>query len=387
MKEPAARGQRHGVTPPCQRISLLHGRRLKLRFVAQILPSVVHPVKRWIFPLGTHRPHRCYDIHRETRRWDRVEDGMNHAIRLVATGMMLIATLPAALAQANYPTQAVRVIVTTAPGGGLDSFSRLVARELTGRAGQQFFVENRPGAGTTIGSAVVARAKPDGYTLLLNTSAFAITPAIYQKIPYDALRDFAPITMGVSNPNLMVVHPSVPVKSIREMIALAKARANQGDPIFYASGGNGTNGHLATALFLSMAQIRMTHVPYRSGSLAVIDLIAGQVAMMTDSMSSVIPYVRAGKLRALGVSSARRAAAPRASPTIAEAGFPGYGAGQGYGRFAPAGTPQEIIAWLHRETTTILRATSIKERLAVDGLEVVANSPDEFAALIKADIA
>jgi len=311
---------------------------------------------------------------------------MNHAIRLVATGMMLIATLPAALAQANYPTQAVRVIVTTAPGGGLDSFSRLVARELTGRAGQQFFVENRPGAGTTIGSAVVARAKPDGYTLLLNTSAFAITPAIYQKIPYDALRDFAPITMGVSNPNLMVVHPSVPVKSIREMIALAKARADQGDPIFYASGGNGTNGHLATALFLSMAQIRMTHVPYRSGSLAVIDLIAGQVAMMTDSMSSVIPYVRAGKLRALGVSSARRAAAARDIPTIAEAGLPGYESGQWYGLFAPAGTPQEIIAWLHRETTTILRATSIKERLAVDGLEVVANSPDEFAALIKADI-
>ncbi len=198
----------------------------------------------------------------------RVEDGMNHAIRPVATGMMLIATLPATLAQANYPTQAVRVIVTTAPGGGLDTFSRLVARELTGRAGQQFFVDNRPGAGTTIGSAVVARAKPDGYTLLLNTSAFAITPAIYQKIPYDALRDFAPITMGASTPNLMVVHPSVPVKSIREMISLAKARAELGEPIFYASGGNGTNGHLATALFLSMAQIRMTHVPYKSGSLA-----------------------------------------------------------------------------------------------------------------------
>ena len=161
---------------------------------------------------------------------------MNRAIRLVATGMMLVTTLPAALAQANYPTQAIRVIVTTAPGGGLDTFSRLVARELTGRAGQQFFVDNRPGAGTTIGSAVVARAKPDGHTLLLNTSAFAITPAIYQKIPYDALRDFAPITMGVSTPNLMVVHPSLPVKSVREMIALAKARAElikgeaSGDP-------------------------------------------------------------------------------------------------------------------------------------------------------------
>ncbi len=308
------------------------------------------------------------------------------AIDLVATGILLIATLPAALAQANYPNQAVRVIVTTAPGGGLDSFSRLAARELSGRAGQQFFVDNRPGAGTTIGSTVVARAKPDGYTLLLNTSAFAITPAIYQKIPYDALRDFAPITMAVSTPNLMVVHPSVPVKSIKELIALAKARAALGEPIFYASGGNGTNGHMATALFVSVAQIRMTHVPYKSGSLGVIDLIAGQVAMMTDSMSSVIPQVRAGKLRALGVTSARRAAAAPDIPTIAEAGLPGCESAQWYGLFAPAGTPQEIIAWLHREATAILRATNIKERLAGDGLEVVANSPDEFAALIKADI-
>lgn len=311
---------------------------------------------------------------------------MNHAIRLVATDMMLIATLPAALAQANYPTQAVRVIVTTAPGSGLDSFSRLVAIELTGRAGQQFFVDNRPGAGTTIGSAAVARAKPDGYTLLLSTSAFAITPAIYEKMPYDALRDFAPITMGVSAPNLMVVHPSVPVKSVREWIALAKARANQGDPIFYASGGNGTNGHLATALFLSMAQIHMTHVPYRSGSLAVIDVISGQVPMMIDTISSVMPHVLAGKLRALGVSSARRAAAAPDIPTIAEAGVPGYESGQWYGLFAPAGTAQEIISWLHRETTAILRATNIKERLAGDSLDVVANSPGEFAALIKADI-
>lgn len=311
---------------------------------------------------------------------------MNQAIRLVAAGMALIATLPAALAQVNYPIQAVRVIVTTAPGGGLDSFSRLFAEELTGRAGQRFFVDNRPGAGTTIGSAVVARAKPDGYTLLLNTSAFAITPAIYEKIPYDALRDFAPITMGVSAPNLMVVHPSVPVKSVREWIALAKARASQGDPILYASGGNGTNGHLAAALFLSMAQIRMTHVPYRSGSLAVVDLIAGQVPMMIDTMSSVMPYVRTGKLRALGVSSTHRATAAPEIPTIAEAGVPGYESAQWYGLFAPAGTPQEIIAWLHREATSILRATNVRERLAGDGLEVVANSPDEFAALIKADI-
>ncbi|MDB5921556.1 MAG: hypothetical protein JWN13_492 [Betaproteobacteria bacterium] len=310
---------------------------------------------------------------------------MSDAIHLAAVCTTLMATLPAALAQTTYPNQPIRFIVTTAPGGGLDSFSRLLAKELTVRAGQQIIVDNRSGAGTTIGSAAVARAKPDGYTVLLNTSALAISPAIYQKLPYDTLRDFAPITLAASSPNLMVVHPSVPVKSIREMIALAKSRANQDDPILYASGGNGTNGHLATALFLSMAQIRMTHVPYKSGSLAVIDVIAGQVPVMMDTLSSVMPHVSSGKLRAIGLSSTRRAAAAPGIPTIAEA-VPGYESAQWYGLLAPAGTPQEIITWLHRETTATLRSPNMKERLAAEGLEVVANSPDDFAAFIKADI-
>jgi tripartite-type tricarboxylate transporter receptor subunit TctC len=310
---------------------------------------------------------------------------MSDALRLAAVCTTLMATLPAAIPQTAYPTQPIRFIVTTAPGGGLDSFSRLLAKELTGRGGQQIIVDNRSGAGTTIGSAAVARAKPDGYTVLLNTSALAISPAIYQKLPYDTLRDFTPITLAASSPNLLVVHPSVPVKSIREIIALAKARANHGDPILYASGGNGTNGHLATALFLSMAQIRMTHVPYKSGSLAVIDVIAGQVPLMMDTLSSVMPHVSSGKLRAIGVSSTRRAAAAPGIPTIAEA-VPGYESAQWYGLLAPAGTPQEIVTWLHRETTAILRSPNMKERLAAEGLEVVANSPDDFAAFIKADI-
>ena len=225
---------------------------------------------------------------------------MKHALGLLSTGAMLLATLPTAMAQSNYPAQPVRAIVTTAAGGGLDNFARLLTRELSARAGQQFFIDNRPGAGTTIGATAVARAKPDGYTLMLNTSAFTITPAIFRKIPYDPLRDFAPVTMGAATPNLLVVHPSVPVKSVRDLIALAQTRAAQGDPILYASGGSGTNGHLAVALFVSMAQLRMTHVPYRAGSLAVIDLIAGHVPLMIDSLSSVMPQVRTGKLRALG---------------------------------------------------------------------------------------
>ena len=309
-----------------------------------------------------------------------------HALCRVASGVLLIATFPAALAQVNYPSQPVRVVVTTAPGGGLDTFARALARELSERAGQQFFADNRPGAGTTIGTALVAKAKPDGYTVLVSTSSFAISPAIYRSIPYDPLQDFAPITMGASAPNLMVVHPSVPARSVQELIALARARARQGDPILYASGGNGTNGHMAAALFLDMAHIRMTHVPYKSGSLGVIDLVAGHVPFMIDTMSSVMPQVRAGKLRALGVSSARRSAAAPGIPTIAET-VAGYESAQWYGLWAPAGTPRDIIAWLHREATAILRSPQVQKRLADDGLDVVANAPEEFAAMVKTDIA
>ena len=311
---------------------------------------------------------------------------MSCATHRVTSGVLPIATFPAALAQVNYPVHPVRVIVTTAPGGGLDTFARTLASEYSDRAGQQFLVDNRPGAGTTIGTALAGKAKPDGYTVLVSTSAFAISPAIYRSIPYDPLQDFAPITMGASAPNLLVVHPSVPVKSVKELIALARARAGQGDPIFYASGGNGTNGHMAAALFLDMAHIRMTHVPYKSGSLGVVDLVAGHVPLMIDTMSSVMPQVRAGRLRALGVSSARRSAAAPDIPTIAES-VPGYESAQWYGVWAPTGTPREIIAWLHREATAILRAPPAQKRLADDGLEVVANVPEEFAAMVKTDIA
>lgn len=305
----------------------------------------------------------------------------------LAVAIWLGITATAAPGQSAYPSEPIRFIVTTAPGGGLDTFSRLLGREISRRAGQQVVVENRPGAGTTIGTAAVAKAKPDGYTVLLTTSAFAISPAVYRSVPYDPLSDFAPVTMAVSAPNLMVVHPSVPVRSVKELIALARSRADRGNPILYASGGSGTNGHMATALFLTMAKIQMAHVPYRSGSLAVIDLIAGHVPMMTDTISSLMPHVRAGKLRPLGVSSARRAAAAPDVPTIAEAGVPGYESAQWYGLLFPAATPPEIITWLHTQTTAALGTAHVKERLAVDGLEVVASSPEGFAVLIKSDIA
>ncbi|MCC7487511.1 MAG: tripartite tricarboxylate transporter substrate binding protein [Burkholderiales bacterium] len=312
---------------------------------------------------------------------------MIRVMQLIATALALAAMPPAPQAATGYPNQPIRFVVATAPGGGLDTFARVLAAELTARAGQQVVAENRAGAGTTIGTAAVARAKPDGYTLLVTTAAFAIGPAIYRRIPYDPLRDFAPVTMAAFTPNLMTVHPSVPARSVKDLIALARAGAAKGDPILYASGGSGTNGHLATALFLSLAGVDMTHVPYKSGSLGVIDLIAGQVAMMTDSMSSLLPHVRSGRLRALGVSSARRAAALPELPTIAESGVPGYESAQWYGLLAPAGTPADILSWLHREATAALRAAKVRDRLAADGLEVAATTPDAFAALIRSDIA
>jgi tripartite-type tricarboxylate transporter receptor subunit TctC len=312
---------------------------------------------------------------------------MNPVNRCFVTGMLLAAMPATALAQAPYPAQPVRMIVTTAAGGGLDNFARLLARELTPRAGQQVIVDNRPGAGTTIGSATVAKAKPDGYTILVNTSALAISPAIYQKLPYDTLADLVPVTLSVSAPNMLVVHPSVPAKSLREFIALAKARAARGDAMLYASGGNGTNGHMAAALFLSVAQARMTHVPYKSGAPALIDVVSGQVPMMVDTVSSVIAQVNAGKVRVLGVSSAHRSAAAPGVPTFAEAGLNGAESAQWYGVLVPAGTPADIVAWLHRETTAALRAAGMKDRLAAEGLEPVTSTPEEFAAAIRADIA
>ena len=195
------------------------------------------------------------------------------------------------------------------------------------------------------------------------------------------------MVLAVATPNLVAVHPTVPARSLRELIALARSEAAKGDPMFYASGGSGTNGHMAGALFGSVARIRMTHVPYKSGSLGVIDLIAGQVPLMIDSMSSLLPHARAGRLRALAVTGAQRAAAAAELPTIAEAGLPGAESGQWYGLLAPAGTPPEIIARLNRETIAILQLAGVRARLAADGIEVVGSTPDEFAARIRADIA
>jgi tripartite-type tricarboxylate transporter receptor subunit TctC len=245
-------------------------------------------------------------------------------------------------------------------------------------------VENRPGAGTMIGGEVVARAAPDGYTLLMGISTLAINPAIYRRVPYDALRDFAPISQVVALPNILVVHPSLPVKTVKELIAFARARPGQ---INFASAGVGTNPHLSMELFLSMAGLKMVHVPYKGSGQGVIDLIAGHVSVMTPSIITALSYVRNGRLRALGVTSAKRASGAPDIPTIAEAGLPGYEAVQWFGVLAPAGTPREIVTRLHGEIVRVLQVADVRQRLLQDGAEPVGSTPEEFGAFIRAETA
>lgn len=307
---------------------------------------------------------------------------MGFAPLLFATLLVLTVILQQASAEDGYPNRPIRMILPVAPGGGTDALARMIAQGLLERWGRQVVVESRTGAGTLIASEYVAKSKADGYTLLMTTSTHSINPAVYKKMPYDTVRDFAPITQAVSLPSLIVVHPSV-AKSVKELIALAKARPGE---IPFASAGRGSNPHMAMELFVSMAKVRMIHVPYKSGPPALLDLIAGHVAVTASGMSSSLPQVRAGKIRALGVTSARRAAAAPEIPTIDEAGVPGYESMQWYGLLAPAGTPSEIIAMLYKETAAILRAPETRERMAVDGAEVVASSPAEFSAFIGAEI-
>jgi tripartite-type tricarboxylate transporter receptor subunit TctC len=299
--------------------------------------------------------------------------------------IVVAAACAAAHAQEIYPSRPVHMIVAIPAGSGSDTAARLIADHLTRRLGKQVVVENRPGAGTILGNDAVAKSKPDGYTLLVNGAAFTIAPAFYRKLPYDTLRDFAPITNAVVAPNVMAVHPSVPVKTVKDLIALARAKPDQ---ILYASGGNGTNSHMATALFASMAKIRLVHVPYKGSTPGVIDLIAGQVALMTNSMSTLMPHVRAGRLRALGVASAKRSASAPELPTIAEAaGLPGYESAQWTGVWAPAGTPPAIVSRLNREIVAVLALHDVRERLAANGSEVIANTPEAFAAMLESEIA
>lgn len=301
-----------------------------------------------------------------------------HSFAAFATALACVAS--GALAQSDYPNRAVRVIVPSSPGGGTDVLTRRITPAFSERLGQQVVVDNRPGAGSIIGNDLVAHAKPDGYTLLMGISTLAILPATRKKLPYDALTDLAPITQTIAAPNILVVHPSLPVNTVKELIAFSRKRPGELD---YASAGPGTNPHLSMALFLSMTNLKMVHIPYKGLGPALVDVMTGRVGIVVGTMLSTLRHVQSGRLRALATTGSKRSSALPEIPTVSEAGVRGYEVTQWYGLFAPAGTPQPIIAKLHGAMAGALRAES--QKFARDGTETGGNSPEEFGRILKSE--
>ncbi|MEO7727776.1 MAG: tripartite tricarboxylate transporter substrate binding protein [Burkholderiales bacterium] len=288
-------------------------------------------------------------------------------------------------ADAAFPTKPVRIIVPFAPGGPTDIVARTVSQQLTQLFGQAVVVDNRPGAGGVVGADLAAKSAPDGYTLLLcSTGAMAINPGLLSKMPYDSVRDFAPITLVVTIPYLLLVNPGFAAQSVKDLLALAKAKPGQ---LNYGSAGIGTTSHLAMELFRSMAGISVVHVAYKGSSPAATDLVGGQLQLMFDAPPSALPFVRGGKLRALGISTLRRTPLLPDMPTINEAGVPGYEVLTWSGICAPARTPQAIVARLNEAIVKGITSNETRGRFAAIGADVVANSPDDYRKFIAAELA
>ena len=302
------------------------------------------------------------------------------AILLAATACL---ALCASVARAqDYPSRPVRVVVPFSPGGAVDGPMRVIAQELSKRLGQQVIVDNKPGAGATIGTDVVAKAAPDGYTLLLASQTNAISATLYPKLSYDPIEDFAPISLIGREPGVLVVHPSLPVKTFREFVAYVKERPGQID---YASSGNGSGQHLFVALLASMTGMKMNHVPYRGSGQATADLLGGQVQVSIPGTAGMVGHIKAGKLRALAVTGAKRSPQLPDVPTVMESGVPGYEAYVWMGLLAPKGTPAPIIDKLFRELTQVLATSEVKTYMASAGIEVVGSTPAEFGAFFRSE--
>jgi len=305
------------------------------------------------------------------------------SILTAAVAMAAAGVAAPAHAQGTYPTRPIRFVIPFPPGGGLDLMGRMIGQHLAEAWGQQVLVDNRPGAGGQIGTEIVARAAPDGYTITLVSSAHTINPALYRRLPYDAIRHFAPVIQVTSVPHLLVVHPSIPARTVRELIQLVRARPGQ---LPYASGGVGASTHLAGELFRSMAGLDMVHVPYKGSGPGMVDVIAGQVPITFGSVPSTLPFVRNGKLRALGLTGDRRSPSAPEVPTIAEAGLPGYEAATWHGLLVPQGTPAAIVTRLNEETRRMLALPATRERLAREGLEAVGGTPEAFGLRLLAEV-
>jgi tripartite-type tricarboxylate transporter receptor subunit TctC len=307
---------------------------------------------------------------------------MFHALALALVASL--ATAPA-WAQGSYPEKPIQLIVPQTAGGGADILARTIAVKLSQSLGKQVVVDNRAGAAGIIGTQAVAQAAPDGYTLLMGAiSTHSMNPGLYKKrLPYDPVKDFVPVSLVASAPLLVVVHPSVPAKSVQELIALAKAQPGK---LNFSSAGSGNSTHLAGELFKLMAGVDMVHVPYKGATPAEIGLMGGQVSVMFSSILSALPHSKAGKMKALAVTSAARSSVAPHLPTVAESGLPGYDVNPWYGLFAPAGTPPEIVNKLSREVARIVQLPDVKERFATLGAEPVGNSPQEFKLFLDKEI-
>jgi tripartite-type tricarboxylate transporter receptor subunit TctC len=309
---------------------------------------------------------------------------MNTLLRIAA--LFLAASWLAGPAPAQqYPARPVRMLVGFPPGGGTDIVGRIVAQKLSENLGQQIIVENRGGATGMIAAELAAKAAPDGYTIFMaHIAAVSILPSLYPKLSYDAGTDFAPITLAAFGPNLLVVHPSVPAKNVKDLIALARARPGQ---LHFASPGSGSVQHLSAELFKLLTKVDMLHVPYKGSGQSIVDLIAGHVQLNFDSVPPVLGFVRQGRLRALAVTSAKRSALLPEIPTVNESGVPGFDMGTWWGLVAPAAVNKDIVAKLHAETVKVLKLPDVRERLANVGAEPGGNTPDQFGAFIRAETA
>jgi tripartite-type tricarboxylate transporter receptor subunit TctC len=307
---------------------------------------------------------------------------------MAATALVLAMGLgvpPAAAAPADaYPSKPVHLVVPFTPGGSTDILARAIGQKLTEAWGQPVVIENKPGAGGNVGVDLVAKSAPDGYTIVMgHIGTFAANPALYKQLPYDPIRDFAPITLVAMVPNVLVVGPSVRAGTLGELIAYAKANPGNLD---YGSGGNGSAAHLATEYFKLRSGVDLQHVPYKGTGPAIADLLGGQIGLMITGALPLLPHIRSGKLRALAVASPKRLAVLPDVPTIAESGYPGFAAVQWYGLFAPAATPKDIVAKIHRDAVAALKDPAVAERLASEGAEPVGDTPEHFGAFVRSEI-
>jgi tripartite-type tricarboxylate transporter receptor subunit TctC len=303
------------------------------------------------------------------------------ALRCVIGALGSALALAPAAAQ-DYPARPIRIIVPFSPGGAVDGPTRMVAQELTKRLNQQVVVDNRPGAGATIGTEAVAKAPPDGYTLLLASQTNAISATLYPKLSFNPIDDFAPISLIGREPGVLVVNPALPVKTVQELIELARSKPGQID---YASSGNGSGQHLFAAQLFSMAGVKLNHVPYRGSGQATTDLIGGVVSVGVPGLAGMLPHIRSGKLRALAVTGAQRSPQLPDVPTLAESGFPGYAAYVWLGLLAPKGTPQPVIERLNREVLAVLDGAEVKGYMANASIEALGSSPAEFGAFFRTE--